>query len=108
MKKAVRCEREFSFYTRESTDEIYGNGSSGDILLQGTIDCFFVEEDGTIVLLDYKTDRAKNRETAESIAKKYDVQMKYYRRALSEILGKEPDEAYLYCMDCGEFISANI
>ncbi len=108
LKNAVRCEREFSFYTRESADEIYGNGATGDILLQGTIDCFFIEEDGTVVLLDYKTDIAKNRETARTIAKKYDVQMKYYRRALRDILGKEPDEAYLYFMDCGEFISATM
>lgn len=106
MKKAVRCEREFSFYTRESADEIYGKGSVGDILLQGTIDCFFIEDDGTAVLLDYKNDRVKNREAAEVSAKKYDVQMKYYKRALRDILGKEPDEAYLYFMNCGEFIAA--
>ncbi len=106
MKKAVRCEREFSFYTRERADEIYGNGAVGEILLQGTIDCFFIEDDGTVVLLDYKTDRAKTREAAVAAAKKYDVQMKYYKRALANILGKGPDEAYLYFMDCGEFITA--
>ncbi len=106
MKKATRCEREFSFYTRESADEIYGVGVQGDILLQGTIDCFFVQDDGTVVLLDYKTDRAKTRDAAEIAAEKYDVQMKYYKRALADILGKEPDETYLYFMDCGEFIAA--
>ncbi len=104
MKKAARCEREFSFYTRESADEIYGDGSAGDILLQGTIDCFFIEENGKVVLLDYKTDKATTRQAAEITAKKYDVQMKYYRRALANILGREPDECYLYFMDCGEFI----
>ncbi len=105
MKKATRCEKEFSFYTRESADEIFGGDARGDILLQGTIDCFFMEDDGTVVLLDYKTDRAKTREDAETLAKKYDVQMKYYKRALADILGKEPDETYLYFMDCGEFIA---
>lgn len=106
MKKATRCEREFSFYTHEKADEIYGKGAVGDILLQGTIDCFFTEDDGTVVLLDYKTDRAKNRQAAEFAAEKYGVQMKYYKRALSDILGREPDETYLYFMDCGEFIAA--
>lgn len=105
MKKAARCEREFSFYTQESAAEIYGNGAVGDILLQGTIDCFFTEEDGRVVLLDYKTDRAKTREAAEIVAEKYDVQMKYYKRALANILGREPDECYLYFMDCGEFVA---
>ncbi len=107
MKNSVRCEREFSFYTREAADEIYGDGSEGDILLQGTIDCFFTEANGRVVLLDYKTDRAKTREAAKAAAKRYDIQMKYYKRALSDILGKEPDESYLYFMDCGAFISAD-
>lgn len=105
MKKSTRCEREFSFYTSESADEIYGKGAEGDILLQGTIDCFFIEDDGTVVLLDYKTDRIKTGEDVGLAAKKYDVQMKYYKRALADILGKEPDETYLYFMDCGEFVA---
>ena len=101
LKLASRRETEFSFYTQESADEIFGNGLDEKILLQGTIDCFFVEESGRVILLDYKTDRAATPQIAEKVAEKYKIQMKYYRRALEGILGKAVDECYLYFLDCG-------
>ncbi len=104
MKNAARRETEFSFYTEETADEIFGNGMKDKILLQGTIDCFFVEDDGKVVLLDYKTDRAKTAAAAKKLAEKYKVQMKYYMRALSRILGRAVDECYLYFLDCGESV----
>ncbi len=105
MKKAVRCETEFSFYSAETAEELLKNGVDDEVLLQGTIDCFFVEEDGTVVLLDYKTDRAKTRDDAVRVAERYKVQLKYYKRALSKILDRAVDECYLYFMDCGEIVS---
>ncbi len=104
LKNCKRLEREFSFYTKAKIDEIYKNGISGEILLQGTMDCFFEEEDGRLVLLDFKTDRASSRGAALNISQRYRVQMKYYKKALSEILEKPVDECYLYFLDCGELI----
>ncbi len=104
MKNAKRLEREFSFYTKAKIDEIYHNGVEGEILLQGTMDCFFEEADGRVVLLDFKTDKAANRDRAAKVSERYKVQMKYYKQALSEILEKTVDECYLYFLDCGEAI----
>ncbi len=104
MQNAVRVEKEFSFYTEDTADAIYHSGVQQNILLQGTIDCFFEEEDGTVVLLDYKTDRAGNRAAAAAAAEKYRVQMKYYKKGLSEILGRDVDECYVYFLECGEAI----
>ena len=106
LRNAARLEREFSFYTKARLAEIYDTEQGGEILLQGTMDCFFEESDGTVVLLDFKTDRAKNREAAAILAEKYKVQMKYYKKALAEILGKKVDECWLYFLDCGEFVEA--
>lgn len=106
LKAAVRLEREFSFYTQAEIGEIYDTDEKGKILLQGTMDCFFEEADGRVVLLDFKTDRARSREEAERIALKYKVQMKYYKKALAEILGRCVDECYLYFLECGEMIYA--
>ena len=105
LKEAVRRENEFSFYTQASADEIYGNGSSATILLQGTMDCFFVERDGTVVLLDFKTDRVSKDGAAVVAQKRYATQMKYYKKALGEILEKPVDECYLYFLECGELVS---
>ena len=97
---ADRVEKEFSFYTTASADELYNNGSSAPVLLQGTIDCFFTEGD-RVILLDYKTDKVKDAPAARQRAESYRVQMKYYKKGLSEILGRQVDECYLYFLECG-------
>lgn len=96
---ADRVEKEFSFYTTASADELYHNGSSAPVLLQGTIDCFFTEGD-RVILLDYKTDKVKDAAAARKRAESYRVQMKYYKKGLSEILGRPVDECYLYFLEC--------
>lgn len=108
MRKAVRVEKEFSFYTEEVADEIYKNGIFSKILLQGTIDCFFVEQDGKVVLIDFKTDRVAGKEAAEKRAESYKVQMKYYIKGLGEILKRTVDECYLYFLNCGQTVKIEI
>ncbi len=106
LKNAVRVEKEFGFYTKVPLSEVYKTEQKGEILIQGMMDCFFSETDGTVVLLDFKTDRAKTKEDAERIAKRYTTQMKYYKKALAEILAKDVDECYLYFLDCGQLVKA--
>ncbi|MBR5613930.1 MAG: helicase-exonuclease AddAB subunit AddA [Clostridia bacterium] len=107
LKSAKRAEREFSFYTKAPISEIYPDCGEGEILLQGTMDCFFEEADGRLVLLDFKTDRALTKADAAEKAQRYRVQMKYYKKALAEIAGKAADECYLYFLDCGEAVLMN-
>lgn len=77
--------------------------SSQPVMIQGILDVFFEEEDG-LVLLDYKTDYVKPGQ--ESILKeRYVGQMNYYRRALSNIMGKPVKECILYSICLERFIS---
>ena len=108
IKNAARVEKEFSFYTEEVADEIYKNGVRNKILLQGTIDCFFVEKNNNVVLLDFKTDRVQSEDKAIEKAKKYSVQMKYYIKGLGEILKRPVNECYLYFLDGGYTIKVEI
>lgn len=105
LKRSVRRETEFSFYTEVNAAEIFGDDRQGRILLQGTMDCFFVEADGKVVLVDFKTDRVKNSEKAKLAAEKYKIQLKYYKKALTEILERKVDECYLYFLECGELVT---
>ena len=66
--------------------------SDESVLLQGVIDAYF-EEDGELVLLDYKTD---SKVDEEELIKRYRAQIKYYRAALEKLEGKPVKEAYLY------------
>jgi len=73
--------------------------SEEKILLQGIIDCYF-EEDGEIVLLDYKSDYYK---TTSEITEKYKSQLDWYAYALEKITGKKVKEKYI-CMFYGNDI----
>ena len=70
-----------------------------EILLQGTIDCFFIEEDGKMVLVDYKTDNV-SKDMAGERANHYKIQIDCYNEALFNIFGKRPDESYIYFLNC--------
>ncbi len=68
------------------------------MLVQGIIDAYF-EEDGQLVLVDYKTDRV---ETGQELASRYQVQMEYYAKALEQSLGKRVKEIILYSLTLNE------
>ncbi|MBO5209741.1 MAG: helicase-exonuclease AddAB subunit AddA [Lachnospiraceae bacterium] len=53
------------------------------VLIQGIIDVFF-EENGSYVVLDYKTDVVK---TPQELIKRYQVQLDYYAEALEQLSG---------------------
>ncbi|MDF2537792.1 MAG: hypothetical protein K0S76_813 [Herbinix sp.] len=78
--------------TEINTDEI--------ILIQGIIDVFF-EEDGELVLLDYKSDIVGDE---EQLVKRYKVQLDYYRRALEQMLKKRVKEMIIYSLYLGKEI----
>ena len=95
------CEREFSFKIPVKLSEIFDTGAQDVIIVQGAIDLFFEESDGSVVLIDYKTDRVKN---AEKIREKYEIQLKIYKTALEKILKKRVSKTMIYLFDTGEFI----
>ncbi len=103
LKAADEVRREFKFYMELPANELYPDLSSeGTILLQGVVDCFFTEGDG-IVILDYKTDNVNSGNVMQR-AEHYRVQLDYYARGLTQILGKPVKGKYLYFLNCDETI----
>lgn len=99
--------REVPFNIEIPCGEIYrgadGKLSKDDtVLLQGVIDCFF-EEDGGIVLIDYKTDYVVPG-GEESVKERYRLQISYYSRALELLAGKKVREKYIYLFRNGEIL----
>lgn len=64
------------------------------------MDAFF-EEDGGLILLDYKTDVIH---TPAELADRYKVQLDYYEEALKNLTGKPVREKILYSFYLGETI----
>lgn len=62
------------------------------VVVQGILDCAF-EEDGQIVIVDYKTDRVSS---PDILRERYSGQLKIYEKAVRECLGKTVKETLLY------------
>lgn len=94
--------REWPFNLRMNAREAIGPDSPDtDVLVQGVIDCCFME-DGAWVLLDYKTDRVDDR---EELLARYSPQLLLYRRALAEITGIPVRESRLCLLRTGESLA---
>ena len=91
--KASEIHKEMPFYTYIPANEVYDIEEKDNILVQGIIDLYFIDEAGKLVLVDYKTDYVQNK---EDLIEKYKVQLEIYKKALEESLGKKVDEVYLY------------
>lgn len=63
-----------------------------EVLVQGIADCVF-EENGELVLVDYKTDRVENE---QELLDRYKNQIGFYKDAVSKALKKPVKEAVIY------------
>ena len=85
--------REQPFVLGVDAREIYPEESEGELLLvQGIIDAYF-EEEGELVVLDYKTDQIFS---PRELAEKYHTQLDYYAKALEQMTGKKVKEKIIY------------
>lgn len=95
--------REIKVSSFIKANEIYDTDFDDEILVQGIADCVF-EENGELVLLDYKTDRVGSDELVE----RYRKQVMFYRNAVSKTLSKPVKETFLYSFYLGKPIIINI
>ena len=95
--RAGKLWREQPFVIAKKAGQVQSKWSDEEqILLQGIIDAFFIE-DGEVILVDYKTDRAKPGDE-ESLVRRYRVQFELYRDALEMLLRVPVREAWLYSL----------
>lgn len=73
------------------------------IMVVGIIDLFFENENGEIILLDYKTDYV-TKENIEEVKARYKVQLDLYKSAIEDISGKKVAKKGLYLFGINEFV----
>ena len=98
MKHAKELHQEKAFYLNIPIKSVYlelanNDNIDGDILVQGIIDLYFIDENNKLILLDYKTDYV---EAEEELIAKYKMQLEIYKNALEEALDRKVDEVYIY------------
>ncbi len=113
MRRAKRLWREFRFNTAlpaelfTDDEEKKAAVSGRKILVQGVIDCIMENPDGTLAVIDYKTDRLTRAELAdeelanERLYRAHSLQLSYYRLAVKEIFGVMPTRAEVYSLHLG-------
>ncbi|MDI3528399.1 MAG: ATP-dependent helicase/nuclease subunit [Thermoanaerobacter sp.] len=106
MLNSQNVRREVPFHIKLKSTEVYKDlpedYENEFIAVQGIVDCFF-EEEGEIVLVDYKTDYV-TEETLEATKEKYKVQIELYGKALEKITGKKVKEKYIYLFFNGKIL----
>jgi ATP-dependent helicase/nuclease subunit A len=73
-----------------------GAGESDElVVIQGIIDAY-MEEEGELVVVDYKTDRVHS---VKPLLDRYKQQLEYYGRALEQMTGKKVKERVIYSLE---------
>ena len=90
-----RCRREFKFSVLVSALDHFPEGRGEEILLQGVIDAWFEGEDGSITVVDFKSDRVRPG-GEQARAEEYRPQLAAYCQALSAILGRPVNRQVLW------------
>ena len=104
MQSSNELRREFRFnvelpaheFTRDTDRSRALEGAK--LLVQGVVDCCFALPDGSVKLIDYKTDRLGSDpvEGAKLLWERYGNQLYYYKKALELIFDKKVSQISLY------------
>ena len=99
-----RAERERSFNLLIGANRLIDTPSDTPIVLQGIIDCCFIEN-GSWVLVDHKTTHVDgSRNTARIVAERYRKQLELYSAALERLTGIKVAEMYVYLLSSNEAV----
>lgn len=81
-----------------------------EILVQGVIDCLYLDNDGEYHLVDYKTDRLTREELSdkrlaeERLRNSHSRQLGYYAEAVKLMFGKYPKTVEVYSLHLGDTV----
>lgn len=100
IRKSEQVEREYRFSLLRPVRDFSSLDADDSVLLQGVVDCFF-EEDGELVVVDFKTDHVSCAQLDER-AEYYRPQLEAYSMALTRVMGKKVKEKVLYFFSAGE------
>ena len=99
--KGFQTNIDASYYKKEAQIE-----KGEKMILQGVIDCFYENDAGEIILLDFKTDNMKNK-TKQDMLNMYGLQLDLYTQAIEKITNKRVVKKYLYLFDTNEAAEYN-
>ncbi len=84
------------------------------LLVQGVMDALIIDPDGSITLVDYKTDRLTRAElanpalAAKKLTDRHAPQLRYYAGAVESVFGAPPARVLIYSLHLGDHIALHL
>ena len=105
LKNAKEIHKEKAFYINVKASRMYDISKENDenILVQGIIDLYYIDKNGKLVLVDYKTDYVKTGKENE-LVEKYKEQLYLCKDALEKALNRKVDRMWIYSLYLNESI----
>ena len=106
MLKSKKLYREFRFNvmlpaTGLSEDERIAKEK---VLVQGVIDAVFEDENGNLILVDYKTDHVTEENYKEELTRKHKKQLEYYKKAVELMFERPVNSVMLYSVSLAKTV----
>lgn len=120
IKKSPHVFREYRFNMALPASEFTASSelaaalADESLFVQGVIDCFFENPDGTFTVIDYKTDKIPRElygnETAfrSLLCERHSRQLGYYARAVEQITRKPVTRVALYSFDLSDTVELDL
>ena len=103
MKNAKKIYKERPFFINIPAKDIYNEELEEELLVQGIIDLYYINQNNEIILVDYKTDYVEKDKKQELICK-YKAQLDLYKKALEETYKKKVKNVYIYSVYLEEIL----
>ena len=101
--EAKEIYKEKPFYMTIKAKEIFHQDTEEEILIQGILDLYYIDKNGRLILVDYKTDYVEKGNEKE-LVNKYRSQLELYKRALEDSLKRKVDKIYIYSVYLGKML----
>lgn len=99
LKEAKEIHKEEPFYINLPAKDIFDEAAEDEmILVQGIIDLYYIDKNGNLILVDYKTDYVPNGDVSK-LEEKYKVQLELYKKALEGALKRKVDKAMIWSLN---------
>lgn len=96
LSNAKEIHKEQPFYINIKASSIYRTaGEDEEILVQGVMDLYFINENDELILVDYKTDYVDNE---QKLVEKYKKQLELYKVALEQACSRKVEKIEIYSL----------
>ncbi len=101
-------ERRFNLATDASEYDKSVSKGTKMLLVQGVIDLYFENPDGSFTVVDFKTDNVYGNTAKQVLLDRHCQQLAYYCRAVSEITEKEVTKAYIFSFSLMDTVDVQV